>query len=70
MKLYNNRLKKLLVSKGAIIKGSFACKGSFVAQKFTNNRIFSLISRLSQGHPNDNDIKDAGRFIGEVMDSF
>jgi len=48
MKYYNNSLIKLLESKAAINKGSFACKGSFTASEFTNNKIFDIVGRLSQ----------------------
>jgi len=41
MKFYNNRLIKLLESKGAINKGSFACKGSFMARNFLDFCIFA-----------------------------
>lgn len=68
-KFYNNSLIKLLESKGAINKGSFACKGSFIARDFTNKKIFDVMGRLSQGHPNDRDIKEAERFIVRVLDS-
>jgi len=66
---YNNKLIKLLVSKGAVNKGSFACRGSFVAREFSNNKLFDIIGRLSQGHPNDKDFKEAERFIVKVVDS-
>ncbi len=66
MKFYNNSLISLLQSKGAVTRGSFACKGSFVASEFTNKKIFDIIGRLSQGHPNDKDIKAAERFILEI----
>jgi flavodoxin len=69
MKFYNNKLIKFLVSKGAINKGSFACKGSFVAREFSNNKIFDIMGKLSQGHPDDKDFKEAKRFIGRVVDS-
>jgi hypothetical protein len=69
MKFYNNKLIKLIVSKGAINKGSFACKGSFVAREFTNIKVFDIIGRLSQGHPDEKDFKEAERFICRVMDS-
>jgi flavodoxin len=69
MKFYNNRLIKILVSKGSINKGSFACKGSFVAREFANNKIFDIIGRLSQGHPDTKDFKEAERFIVRVVDS-
>ncbi len=69
MKFYNNSLVKLLVSKGAINKGSFACKGSFIAREFTNKKLFDIMGRLSQGHPNDRDFKEAERFIEGVLGS-
>ena len=69
MKFYNNSLIKLLNSKGAINKGNFACKGSFVAKEFTNKKIFDAIGRLSQGHPNDKDLEKAEKFIVRVINS-
>ncbi|MBZ2174462.1 hypothetical protein K8M07_04305 [Schnuerera sp. xch1] len=71
IKFYNKKLIKFLESKGAINKGSFACKGSFVAQEFTNNKlfgiIFTIIGILSRGHPNDKDLKKAKKFIEKVL---
>jgi flavodoxin len=67
MTFYNNKLIKFLVAKGAINKGSFACKGSFVAQEFTNNKLFDMMGRLSQGHPNDKDFKEAEKFIEKLV---
>lgn len=69
MKFYNNSIIKLLELKGAIIKGSFACKGSFTAREFTSIKIFDIMSKLSQGHPNNKDLKRAERFIVRVVDS-
>ncbi|NLP35082.1 MAG: flavodoxin [Clostridiales bacterium] len=69
MKFYNNSLVKLLKSKGAIIKGSFACKGSFTSKDFSNNKIFALMEKLSQGHPNGKDFKEAEEFIVKLVDS-
>lgn len=69
MKFYNNKLIKLLASKGAINKGSFACKGAFVAKEFTSIKIFDMMGKLSQGHPNDKDFKKAEKFIKRVVDS-
>ncbi|ERK31471.1 flavodoxin domain-containing protein [Clostridium intestinale] len=69
MKFYNNSLIKLLRSKGAINKGSFACKGSFNAKEFSKNKIFDIMGRLSQGHPNVKDFKKAERFIRKIADS-
>lgn len=69
MKFYNNSLIKLLESKGAINKGSFACKGSFIAKEFTNKKVFDIMGRLSQGHPNDKDLEKAERFIVRIVGS-
>jgi len=67
MKFYNNKLIRLLESKGAIVKGSFACKGSFDASEFTNKKIFNIFGKLSQGHPNDKDFKNAEKFIESIL---
>lgn len=69
MRYYNNRLIKLLASKGAIMKGSFSCKGSYNAKDFTKVKIFELMDRLSQGHPNGKDFLKAEQFIIKVMNS-
>jgi|SRR5690606_33047716 flavodoxin len=69
MKFYNNRLIKLLESKGAINIGSFACKGSFTASEFTDKKIFHLLGKLSQGHPNDKDFREAESFIKRIVNS-
>lgn len=69
MKFYNNSLIKLLTSKGSINKGSFACKGGFNAKEFSKNKIFDIMGRLSQGHPNIKDFKKAERFIIKISDS-
>lgn len=63
-KLYNKKLIKLLVSKGAICKGSFACKGSFIYNK---NKIFEFMSKRSVGHPNNEDLSKAIAFIETVL---
>lgn len=69
LKFYNNSIIKLLELKGAIIKGSFSCKGSFIAREFTSVKIFDIMGKLSQGHPNNKDFKRAERFIVRVVDS-
>ncbi|MGE5677383.1 MAG: flavodoxin domain-containing protein [Pseudomonadota bacterium] len=69
MKFYNNSLIKLLESKGAINIGSFSCRGSFAAREFTNTSVFGILERLSHGHPNDRDFKEAERFIVKVQGS-
>lgn len=60
---YNNKLIKLLKSKGAVCRGSFACKGSFVSKDFSNNKMFEFMSKFAEGHPNDKDFSKAREFI-------
>lgn len=67
MKFYNNKLIRLLESKGAICKGSFACKGSLNASEFSNKKIFNIMGKLSQGHPNDKDFENAEKFIKSII---
>ena len=69
MKYYNKKLIKVLISKGAINKGSFACKGSFDAKEFSNNKIFDIIGRITKGHPNRKDFKSAEKFFMKMMNS-
>lgn len=59
-KFYNKKIINILKSKGAICKGSFACKGNF---DYKGKKIFELISKGSQGHPNDEDYNKASNFI-------
>jgi flavodoxin len=66
MKYYNKRLLKLLETKGAKCVGSFACKGSFVSKDLSNNKIFKVMSKFAQGHPNNNDFDKAKKFIEKV----
>lgn len=68
MKFYNNGLIKLLESKGGVNIGSFACKGNFNPREFTDKRIFDLLGKLSQGHPNERDLKKAEGFILSILD--
>lgn len=69
MRFYNNKLIKLLVSKGAKNNGSFACKGSFVAKDFINNKIFDFMGRFAKGRPNHKDFKKAEKFIKKLSKS-
>jgi len=68
MKFYNKGLIKLLKSKGAIIRGSFACKGSFDAKEFTPKKVFNIMGKLSKGHPNEKDFEKAQKFIMRIVD--
>lgn len=67
MKYYNKKLIKVLISTGAINKGSFACKGSFEAKEFSNNKIFHIIGKLTKGHPNHKDFKNAENFFVNMI---
>lgn len=66
-KFYNRQLIKLLVSKGATCKGSFACKGSFIGRDFSNNKLFEVVGKFSESHPNDNDFRKAEKFIVSII---
>ncbi|MCR3956742.1 MAG: hypothetical protein NUK57_10635 [Gudongella sp.] len=67
IKLYNNKLIKLLEKKGASVRGNFACKGSFTPSEFTDKKIFNIFGKKSQGHPNRRDRERAKRFILDVI---
>ncbi|MPM08708.1 hypothetical protein SDC9_55022 [bioreactor metagenome] len=54
---YNAELRGLLEKAGAKVVGSFACKG------FDTVGPFRLIGGVSKGHPSDEEIKRAKRFI-------
>lgn len=69
MNFYNKRLLKLLVSKGALPVGNFACKGSFAASDFSKSRIFHWLGKSAEGHPNEKDISATKKFILKIMDS-
>lgn len=70
MKFYNKALINKLETKGAIIRGSFACKGAYRSEDFTDIKVFHLMSKLADGHPNDKDLLMAGRFIIDLVNSF
>lgn len=69
LRFYNKSLIKALKARGAKVRGDFACKGSFVAKDFSDNRIFDIIGRLSMGHPNDKDLKKAKKFMRKLLES-
>ena len=66
MSYYNKGLVRLLKSRGAKCRGSFACKGSFVSRDFSDNRIFEFLSRFAEGHPNTKDMRRAEKFIQSI----
>lgn len=68
MSFYNKKLINLLESKGAKCIGSFACKGRFTSRDFSNNKIFEIMSKFADGHPNNKDIEKAEKFIAHVVD--
>lgn len=67
MKFYNNSLVRVLETKGAIIRGSFACLGDFQTKDFSNFRLFDLFAFFAKGHPNKRDFKKAEKFIDSVI---
>ncbi|WP_139902794.1 flavodoxin domain-containing protein [Clostridium thermarum] len=64
---YNKKLIRILKSKGASCKGSFACKGSFVSREFSDKKIFEFMSKFAEGHPNYRDYRKAEKFIDKVV---
>ena len=68
-RFYNNKLLKILRSKGAICKGSFACKGYYTTTEIKKNMIFELFRKLSEGHPDEKDIQKAEKFIDNMIKS-
>lgn len=59
--MYNKKPLDLLTSKGAVIKGSFSCKG------FYTNNIIKIIGGVAKGHPDDNDIANARSFAMKLI---
>lgn len=58
---YNKSLITLLESKGAVMKGSFSCKG------FDTYSIFKWIGGVAKGHPNSEDLENARIFAGTLL---
>ncbi len=67
MKSYNKKLIKILNAQGGRCIGTFACKGSFVSEDFTKNKIFKFFSRFAKGHPDSKDIEKAEVFIEKII---
>lgn len=58
----NNRtLVKLLESKNKIVLGSFGCKA------FDKYGPFKLIGGINKGHPDENDLHNAEKFISDII---
>ncbi len=53
---YNKGLIEFVESKGANVKGSFACKG------YDTYSIFKFIGGIAKGHPNNEDLEKAKSF--------
>lgn len=66
-KHYNKRLIKTLKSKGAIVKGDFACRGVFRTKEFSKIKVFRYIEWYAKGHPNSKDFKNAKKFIDKII---
>lgn len=60
IKKYNNDASKLLLSKGASVVGSFACRGFFTT-KFLN-----IFGGTAKGHPSTEDLKKAENFANSI----
>jgi len=60
-KNYNKALIEKLADKGALIKGSFSCKG------FDTFSIFKLVGGISKGHPDNKDLENAKSFAESLL---
>lgn len=60
-KEYNRSLEKLLVQRGFVVLGSFACRG------FDTFGPLWLVGGMNRGRPNEKDLKDAMRFALEIQ---
>ena len=58
---YNKGLIEFAESKGANVKGSFACKG------YDTYSIFKLIGGIAKGHPNSEDLEKAKTFANKIF---
>lgn len=58
--LYNKDITELLRSKGAVLKGSFSCKGHFIF------KIFKINCGVGKGHPNNDDLLNAKSFARKL----
>ncbi len=60
IEMYNKNVISLLSAKGAVLNGSFACKGYY------SNNLLKIIGGINKGRPNDNDIKNANDFAKKI----
>ena len=60
-KSYNKALIEKLTEKGALIRGSFSCKG------FDTFSIFKLVGGISKGHPDNTDLENAKSFAKSLL---
>ena len=60
----NKALADLLKSKNKVVLGSFGCKG---LDKFS---VFKLLGGLNKGRPNKSDLKEAQKFILNVVKNY
>lgn len=63
IEMYNKNAIDLLTAKGAVVKGSFSCKG------FYTNKLLKMIGGVSKGHPNNNDLTNAKNFAKKLVNS-
>lgn len=61
---YNRELEAYLNGKCKNVLGSFACKG------FCKWFIFALTGGIAKGHPDDEELENARKFICKVADKF
>lgn len=60
----NSKLVKLLESKNKVVLGSFGCRA------FDKFGPFKLIGGINKGHPDENDFKEAQKWIKNVIKNY
>lgn len=60
----NKALVDLLKSKNKIVLGSFGCKG------YDKYFIFKVVGGINKGHPDEQDLKNAQKFILDIMKKY
>lgn len=60
----NKALVDLLKSKNKVVLGSFGCKG------YDKYFIFKVVGGINKGHPDEQDLKNAQKFILDIMKKY
>lgn len=63
IKKYNNDALKLLLTKGAKVVGSFACRGFFTT------KFLDIFGGTAKGHPDKNDFQNVKNFVESMLNA-